>query len=481
MKKNNKKSNLSSRSLKVKLKLAFALSSVIPILILLNMLNPSLFSFTFRLNEIQPITIKFWPIFIITTVIVSLGYYILKLIIDPVISISRDAKHIAQGDFERVIKVGADRGDEIGDLSFALDKLTTRIRSSMQELSQYGEKTKKINLEINKRVVVLSNLLQISTLISQGANLNEILHLSVDRIMEVGQSEIGFLMVKEQMKNVLTMRSLRGVGAGRFENLEIAIGENPLADLIYRKEVIILDQNNKDTSREVNAWQEKFAMRNAVIIPLFVRGDPLGIICIANNKENFSYTSDDLEVIEIFVKQIAIALETDFLHFRVQKLEVKDALTGLYNERFVKARLDEEIKRAIIYQRPCAFLLFNVDNFKRYYTLFGGLASEAALKRIALVLEDSITDVDRVGRFGDNDFAVILPERNKKEANKIAEDIRKKLEFVFKEEPDANKRITLSGGVSENPIDGVSAQELVVKARQMLMEAKARGKNQIKG
>ncbi|MEW6009178.1 MAG: diguanylate cyclase [Candidatus Omnitrophota bacterium] len=475
----NRKPNLASRSLGVKLKIAFVLSSVIPILILLNMIFPSLFNFTLKVNELEPLRFNLTPVLIITTLIVALGYYILKKIVDPIISISREADHIASGHFDHVIKVGLDREDEIGDLSSALDKLTLRIRNSMEELSSYSEKTKKINLEINKRVVTLSNLLQISSLISQGSQLNEILTLSVDKIMQVGQSEIGFLMTKEEGEDLLTMRCMRGDLQG-LANLKIRLGQELLGNIILKKEVFILDKNNKESSSSVKEFQEKFRVRNAIIIPLYVRGKALGVICIANNIEDFSYTSDDLEVVEIFVKQIAIALETDFLHFRVQKLEVKDALTGLYNERFIKARLDEEIKRAVIYQRPCSLLLFNVDNFRRYYTLFGGLASESALKRIALALEDSVTEIDRVGRMGDNDFAIVLPERNKKEAAKIAEGIREKLEHLFKEEPEANKRLTVSGGVSENPLDGVSAEELLVRAKELLAEAKAHGKNRIK-
>ena len=480
MEKKTKGSNLSSRSLSIKLKIAFILSSVIPILIWLNMIFPSLFNFSTRVNEIAPISFNKGIILAITLVIVSFGYYILKKMIDPIISISQQASQIANGDFGRVIKIGIDREDEIGDLSSALDNLTKRIRQSMDELSNYGEKTKLINLEIHKRVLILSNLLQISNLISQGSKLDDILKISVDKLMQVGQSELGLLMVIEENQDMMSMRCARGETAIKFADHKVKLGHELLGNTIFKKEVFILDKNNKHSSPDIKNWQEKFGMRNGIFIPLFARGKALGIICIANNTDDFAYTSDDLEIVEIFVKQIAIALETDFLHFRVQKLEIKDPLTGLYNDRFIKARLDEEIKRAVIYQRPCSFLLFNVDNFRRYHTLFGELSSETALKKIALVMEDSVTEIDRVGRFGDNDFAIVLPERNKKEALKIAEEIRKKLEYLFREDEDINKRLTVSGGVSENPIDGVSGEELIVKAKELLQEAKARGKNLIK-
>jgi diguanylate cyclase (GGDEF)-like protein len=185
-------------------------------------------------------------------------------------------------------------------------------------------------------------------------------------------------------------------------------------------------------------------------------------------------------MIDIFVKQVSIAVEDGFLHVKVEKLEIKDPLTGLYNERYIQSRLDEEIKRAILYQRPCAFILFNIDDFRKFHTLFGELATEAALKKMAVVFEEMASEIDRVGRIGDNEFAYVLPEKNKRQAAELAEEIRKKVEFVFAEDEDVRKHITVSAGVSENPIDGVTAQDLMGRARQLLSEAKAHGKNQIK-
>jgi len=95
------------------------------------------------------------------------------------------------------------------------------------------------------------------------------------------------------------------------------------------------------------------------------------------------------------------------------------------------------------------------------------------------LIKNSVSEIDRVGRTGDNEFAVVLPEKNKRNAYRIAEEIRKKIEEVFQSEPQINKRITISGGVSENPLDGTTAEELISKATDLLKTAKIKGKNQI--
>jgi diguanylate cyclase (GGDEF)-like protein len=184
-------------------------------------------------------------------------------------------------------------------------------------------------------------------------------------------------------------------------------------------------------------------------------------------------------LLDIFAKQIAIGVENDFLLHRIEKLEIKDALTGLYNEMFIRSRLQEEIKRAIVYQRPCAFALLNVDNFEKFHRTFGLLRSEAALKKVASLVRDSVSEIDRVARFGDNDFAIVLPERNKRQALDLTEEIRRRIEVTFSSEQDPTCRITVSGGISENPLDGVESEELVAKAKASLAIAKSQGKNRV--
>ena len=154
-------------------------------------------------------------------------------------------------------------------------------------------------------------------------------------------------------------------------------------------------------------------------------------------------------------------------------------MTGLYNQVFITSRLEEEIKRAKIYQRPCAFIIFDIDNFKTYREKFGLINAESAIKKIAVLIRDMVTEIDRVGRTNADEFSIILPENNKRQAQEIAEEIRKKIEAIYNQEVDLAQRITLSAGVSENPLDGVDAAQLIEKAKELLHKAKLSGKNRV--
>jgi diguanylate cyclase (GGDEF)-like protein len=446
--------------------------SVIPLLVCVYLASNYIFP---NIPNIGNISI----IIVIGIIIALIGFRLTKEIIDPVIRIASEAKIIAEGDLERRIEL--EREDEIGDLGTALNQLTRRIKENMSELKSYGEKTRQINLEIHKKVLVLSSLLHIGNLISAEAKLDEILSLIIEKVSQVEEAGCTFLlMVKEDSREVV-MKSSYNLGVEELETLKIKFGEGLLGRAILgRLEVIIID-SQKPPSGEIEEFCNKFKIRNACIIPITSRGKTIGLLVTGNDKKDFVYKDDTIETIKIFAKQVSIAVENDFLLHKAEELEIKDELTGLFNQSYIRTRLDEEIRRAILHQRPCSFILFKVDDFEDYRKRQGELAAESALKRIALILEESVGQIDKVARFGDDEFAILLPERNKKEASNIAESIRKRIEeFIFPgDESKGSRRLTVSGGVSENPIDGISADELINKARRAIEIARSQGKNRI--
>ncbi len=242
---------------------------------------------------------------------------------------------------------------------------------------------------------------------------------------------------------------------------------------------LLLDKENMLSENLTVDFYEKFRLKNTLALPIYLAGRVVAMLGIGNTQESFLYKREDMELLDIFSKQIGIAIENDRLIQRIEKLEIKDALTGLYNEPFIRERLEEEIKRSITYHRPCAFILLDIDNFNKFHQQFGSRQTEAVLKKVGSLIKDSLSDVDRAGRSGDDQFAIILPEKNKRQAQKIAETIRKNIELNFSQETDLVKRITVSGGISENPLDGIDAEELITQADGLVTLAKKQGRNRI--
>ncbi len=466
--------SLVSRGLRYKLVVAFCLMSIIPILVCLNYIFPSLIPLVILKANVS-------LMILIASLIAILGFITVKEMIDPVIKISSEAKMIAQGNLEHRIKL--DREDEIGELGSSLNHLTHRIKENMEELKGYSDKTKEINLEINKRVLVLSSFLHISNLISQNSDLNEILEVSVGKTMQLGESNLGFLLLYDETQGEYIMKSVHGSKSVEIANrglnrFKFKGGKGFLGKLVLSNRIFVMD-TSKQSFAEAEEFKQLFSIVNVLVSPIFARDKIIGLLGVGNDRQEFSYPHADEELIEIFARQIAIAIENDTLLKKVDKLEIKDALTGLFNESYIRGRLDEEIRRAIKFQRPCAFILLGIDSFKDYRGTFGEIAAELVLKRISTILTDSMTDIDKAARFSDTQFALILPEKNKRQCLEMAEEIRKKIEFIFSEEQDSRKQLTITGAVTENPIDGVSAQELITKAQDILEKSVSKGQNRI--
>jgi len=462
--------SLASHGLKYKLKISFYLMSILPLLVCGYLVS----------NYILPrfgMSIDIALSLLISVVIAFFGFFVIKEVFDRVLSVTSEARLIAAGDYSRKLEI-EDTVDEVGDLGESLNLLTQQIRSNMDELKGYGEKTTQINIEIQKRVMVLSSLLQISSVISQSVKLEDSLKLIVEKSRLLANSDSAYLLFREEERGSFYMKEADGPDSALLMKVIVSPKEELNKAFNLNKPVVIDSENTLEKETE-RAFFEKFGLKNSLALPVYLKGKIIAVLGVGNSQPQFKYKKEEMELLDIFAKQIAIAIENDTLLRRVEKLEIKDALTGLYNDVFIRSRLQEEIKRAITYQRPCSFVLFDIDNFKPYYENFGSLQAESELKKIATLMKNSVTEIDRVARVGDDEFAMLLPEKNKRQALDMAESIRKKIEYSSNEEADPRKKVTVSAGISENPLDGVEARELIDKAEELLKLAKANGKNRV--
>jgi len=160
----------------------------------------------------------------------------------------------------------------------------------------------------------------------------------------------------------------------------------------------------------------------------------------------------------------------------LEKLSNTDDLTGLHNKRWLLARLSEEVRRAERYQLGVALILMDMDHFKRINDARGHLFGDQVLVAFSDVLRQSFRSVDRVARFGGEEFAVVLPETDLAGAVDAAERFRIKVESsTF-----AGMALTISAGVAalERPGEG-SVETLLRQADEALYLAKRAGRNRV--
>ena len=166
-------------------------------------------------------------------------------------------------------------------------------------------------------------------------------------------------------------------------------------------------------------------------------------------------------------------------HDKLERLSETDGLTGLANRRHLMEALDVEEKRGTRYGHAFSLLMIDVDHFKKYNDTHGHQAGDVALTRVGTVLKESIRDVDRAGRYGGEEFAVVLPETPLAAALVVAERIRARMEGEKLPVKSGEASVTLSIGVAERPTHAATAAEIVAVADAALYDAKEEGRNKV--
>lgn len=162
----------------------------------------------------------------------------------------------------------------------------------------------------------------------------------------------------------------------------------------------------------------------------------------------------------------------------LEKLSTTDGLTKLHLHNYVLERLQEEWLRARRYNASLGCLFIDIDGFKAHNDTYGHLFGDQVLRRIAGVLKLKVRGTDLLGRFGGDEFVVILPETDARRACRVAERIREAVQNLGFFSLNGAVPITVSIGIFASCSLPASANEILYFADSALREAKRLGKNQ---
>lgn len=196
----------------------------------------------------------------------------------------------------------------------------------------------------------------------------------------------------------------------------------------------------------------------------------------------FSWPGQVSRVILLFVATLLSAA----IVIRVQqllRLSATDRLTGLFNRGHFDERLEAELSRAQRKDEPLSLVIVDIDHFKEFNDRHGHSAGDAALRAIARQIRQMIRRSDVIGRFGGEEFVVLMPETAAESAIEKVEAMRRAVEEAPIELPrsEASGAVTVSAGVATFPADGSSVEALFEEADARLFRAKESGRNCVVG
>jgi diguanylate cyclase (GGDEF)-like protein len=187
----------------------------------------------------------------------------------------------------------------------------------------------------------------------------------------------------------------------------------------------------------------------------------------------------DLPIMSIFAKQLGISLERSRLFQEVQSLALTDPLTHLQNRRSVFELGRLEFSRAQRMDRPFCCMMIDLDHFKKINDNYGHQVGDQVLQEFAKRCLHSVREVDLVGRYGGEEFIVLMPETARDMAVQVAERLRSTVtEKPFKT-VDGEINLTISIGVASKDENTPHLETLVARADQALYIAKHKGRNRV--
>ncbi|PWB76932.1 MAG: hypothetical protein C3F08_10845 [Candidatus Methylomirabilota bacterium] len=313
--------------------------------------------------------------------------------------------------------------------------------------------------------------------------------LDLNDIYRAFATEVGRLIHYDRMALALRNNRDRGVTVLRLTADQPATGWPEGACAVGKGTGIgwVMSQRTPHIERDL-AESKQFAedevllkagIRSCIRVPLIVKGEAIGGLCLDSTTPH-CYGERELDLLKPLSEQLAIAIATGRLFQKVHRLAITDELTDLFNHRQFYRQLEQELKRTRRYGHPLSLIMLDVDRFKRYNDLNGHLAGDEALRLIGTMLKNSTRESDIVARYGGDEFGIILPETDLRQAWVQAERIRAVMED---RSPDGHgapnrDRLTISLGVACLGPDMRKAEDLVRAADQALYRSKAAGGNQ---
>ncbi len=213
--------------------------------------------------------------------------------------------------------------------------------------------------------------------------------------------------------------------------------------------------------------------------PMLSGNHLIGLMAMASYQAN-AFDRADLELLENMAHQSALVIDNAYHHAEVKRQSQLDSLTQVYNHGNLLAYLAECANYARINQTPLSLIMLDVDFFKQFNDVYGHQVGDQALNQVVTAVRQNVRSSDIVGRWGGEEFAVVLPETHGQQAIQVAERIRLTLRSLAVKLPDGQQvpPPTVSLGIamfSEAP----DAERLIDLADHRLYVAKARGRDQV--
>lgn len=371
-----------------------------------------------------------------------------------------------------------DRGAETTSQVHFLEMLAAQGARALQNAMLYQQ------IEISKSALTrqikkLEMLYDVGRALSIIDNRNFLLTEILGHAAAIAKAEKGSIMLFDDSTGELVVQVVKGVGAeieqkiikGEITTKRLKRGEGIAGKVAQTGRPIVVNNVEEASTGFVKAKTTRVS--SILCVPLEVHKDVIGVLNITNKSAGEEFTDDDLQIIQQVADQAAVAIH----NARLYELAVTDGLTKVYIRRHLFQRLAEEMKRAQRYSMPITLLMVDIDFFKSVNDRYGHPCGDRVLTEVARVLRMSVREIDLIGRYGGEEFCVVLPSTTIEGGLTVAYRMHALLEELDIECEGSPVRVSVSGGLANFPEHVDNMSDLIKFADAALYHSKRTGRN----
>ena len=302
---------------------------------------------------------------------------------------------------------------------------------------------------------------------------SDVLPLALDILMRVTGRTRAIARLVDLPSHSGEGLELRGFSAERGLDLRALAEQGKLFDPsdLERASVSALDDSSAATLAPLDLGEGQ-----NLALPVRVEGRTAGGVWLLSDGRAFA--RDEVERAELVVEQAELALINSERFLQAREKAFVDDVTSLYNARYLLSALDREVNRAARSQSKLSVLFLDLDRFKAVNDRFGHLIGSRVLRELGVLLQESVRAIDTVGRYGGDEFTILLVDTGLEGALSVADRIRQSVaDHGFGAERGLDLRLTISVGVATFPMHGDTRERLLDLADKAMYLAKALGRN----
>ncbi len=335
--------------------------------------------------------------------------------------------------------------------------------------------------ELERRNRAIAKLQEFMRDVAVNLDSEKVYAMLLAKFSEMMYAEKGSLMVLHEESAELSLEATVGATFEASGKIRVKLGEGISGVALATGTPLLV--RNVDTDTRIHPQHpEQYKTKSFISYPITLGNRKFGVINLTDRLDGSPYEHQDLYLLEMLAPQLALIIDRTEWYKKAeqyQQMSLTDALTGLPNRRYLEERLFEEVERSKRHNTPLAFMLMDIDHFKKYNDIYGHTNADCVLIQTAQILRRAVRAIDMPARYAGDEFCIILPETDLRAAALIAERLCNEVRRTDyrAEQGESMGRVTLSVGVSAYGVSRQTPHAIIETADRALYRAKLRGRN----